>query len=137
MVLNLEQAISSVGSFYLNCIVLINIEQMIVSFIKLIIFPSSYVIPLLIAMFLTKHTQILVSQLNNSLIADYNTIYFQHIHFVSIWFVSETLLLGRYTFPKMVILNQHYPGIKLLSGKQELCKKSGFLDQNPYRATCF
>ena len=46
----------------------------------------------------------------------------------------QTLVpLGSSTFPKMIILNQHYPGIKL-SGKQELCKKSGFVDQNPKRA---
>ena len=45
--------------------------------------------------------------------------------------------IGHSTFPKMLILNQHYPGIKLLLGKQELCQKSGFLGQNPERATRF
>ena len=45
--------------------------------------------------------------------------------------------VGRSTFPKLVILNEVYPGIKLLLGKQELCKKSGFLDQNPKRANRF
>ena len=34
------------------------------------------------------------------------------------------------TFPKMVILNQQYPVIKLLLGKQKLWQKLGFLDQN-------
>ena len=47
------------------------------------------------------------------------------------------LTLGRSTFPTMVIFYLHYPEIKLLLGKQELSKKSGFLDNNPKRDNCF
>ena len=47
--------------------------------------------------------------------------------------------IGRSTFPKLVILNQHFPGIKLLLGKQELCKNQDDMiilkqiDQNKQR----
>ena len=53
--------------------------------------------------------------------------------FVSYDYVS----VGRSTFPKMVILNQYYPGIMFLLGKRELCNKSGLLYQTPKRAGRF